>query len=67
MPGAAMRDPIRGAPTGRGIGSRRPYKSYSRFIIASASFSRSTYCSLETSTIASLMVPPVNAKGLVPE
>ena len=34
---------------------------YSRFISASASFSRSTYCSPETSTIACLIVPPVNA------
>jgi hypothetical protein len=39
---------------------------YSRFIIARASNSRSTNCSPEISTTACLIVPPVNAKGLVP-
>ena len=39
---------------------------HSRFIIASASISRSTYSSPETSTIASLIVPPVNANGRSP-
>jgi hypothetical protein len=39
---------------------------YSRAIMATASFSRSTKGSPETSTIALAMVPPVNAYGLVP-
>ena len=39
---------------------------YSRFVIASASSSKSTYCSPETSTTASLIVPPVNSYGCAP-
>ena len=39
---------------------------HSRAIIATASFSRSMNGSPETSTMASLIVPPVNANGLVP-
>lgn len=43
-----------------------PAATYSRFIIASASSSRSTNSSPEMSTIACLIVPPVNAYGVVP-
>jgi hypothetical protein len=39
---------------------------YSRFIMTSVSSSRFTYCSPETSRTASLMVPPLNAYGVIP-
>jgi len=39
---------------------------YSRAIMATASFSRSMNGSPETSTIAFLIAPPVNAHGFVP-
>ena len=53
-------------PYGSTLRVKTSLSCYSRFIIASASISRSTNCSPEMSTTASLIVPPVNAYGFVP-